>query len=94
MWMQTDMESLFVVAPYGWRGIYILVFLLFYDNAFCVLQLAATYAQKVCDIGIFCYCVMLLLIKVKFSVSHLLPLLDLSDPVSVPLHYIHQNARI
>ena len=37
--------------------------LVFYDNTFCVLQLAATYAQKVCDIGIFCYCVMLLLIR-------------------------------
>ena len=68
--------------------------LVFYDNAFCVLQLAATCAQKLCNIGIFCYCVMLLLIKVRFCVSHLLPSLDLSDPVSVPLHYIHQNARI
>ena len=77
MWMWTDMEYLVIVAPYGWRGIYILDFRLFYDNAFCVLQLAATYAQKVCDIGIFCYCVMLLLIKVRFSVSHLFPSMDL-----------------
>ena len=61
--------------------------LVFYDNAFCVLQLAATCAQKLCNIGIFCYCVMLLLIKVRFCVSHLLPSLDLSDPVSVSLHY-------
>ena len=30
MWMWTDMEYLVIVAPYGWRGIYILDFLLFF----------------------------------------------------------------